>query len=248
MALDDVDLFVYHQANTRILDAVGRELGLDPERVVDCIAHYGNTSAATIPIALRVAADAGRLEPGARVLLGAFGAGFTWGAAVIEWGAEHDRGLRPGHRRLARHRRRQRPRAGRRRLARGRELPLRRGRRERDRVRHRGGGRPRRGHPGRRGRPRLRRRPVRRRRGAPGPGDGAGQQRRRDGRQPVAPDRRRGLGLGDRHQPVGRVPPDPPRPAADDEGALRPRGQRGVGHRPAGQPGPGQLRRVQGRA
>ena len=49
---------------------------------------YGNTSAATIPIALRVAADDGRLEPGARVLLGAFGAGFTWGAAVIEWGAE----------------------------------------------------------------------------------------------------------------------------------------------------------------
>ena len=87
VTLDDVDLFVYHQANTRILDAVGRELGLDPERVVDCIAHYGNTSAATIPIALRVAADAGRLEPGARVLLGAFGAGFTWGAAVIEWGA-----------------------------------------------------------------------------------------------------------------------------------------------------------------
>lgn len=86
--LTAIDLFVYHQANTRILEAVGRELGLDPERVVDCIATYGNTSAATIPIALRVAADAGRLEPGARVLLGAFGAGFTWGAAVVEWGAE----------------------------------------------------------------------------------------------------------------------------------------------------------------
>ncbi len=84
--LDAIDLFVYHQANTRILDAVGRELGLDSGRVVDCIATYGNTSAATIPIALRVAADAGRLEPGDRVLLGAFGAGFTWGASVIEWG------------------------------------------------------------------------------------------------------------------------------------------------------------------
>ncbi|HYI37935.1 MAG TPA: beta-ketoacyl-ACP synthase 3 [Thermoleophilaceae bacterium] len=88
VSLEGIDLFVYHQANTRILDAVGRELGLDPERVVDCIATYGNTSAATIPIALRVAADQGRLEPGARVLLGAFGAGFTWGAAVVEWGAE----------------------------------------------------------------------------------------------------------------------------------------------------------------
>jgi 3-oxoacyl-[acyl-carrier-protein] synthase-3 len=86
VTLAEIDLFVYHQANTRILDAVGRELGLDPERVVDCIATYGNTSAATIPIALRVAADDGRLEPGARVMLGAFGAGFTWGAAVLEWG------------------------------------------------------------------------------------------------------------------------------------------------------------------
>ncbi len=86
VSLESIDLFVYHQANTRILEAVGRELELDPGRVVDCIATYGNTSAATVPIALRVAADEGRLEPGARVLLGAFGAGFTWGAAVLEWG------------------------------------------------------------------------------------------------------------------------------------------------------------------
>jgi 3-oxoacyl-[acyl-carrier-protein] synthase-3 len=85
--LADIDLFVYHQANARILDAVGRALGLDPARVVDCIATYGNTSAATVPIALDVAAAEGRLEPGTRVLVGAFGAGFTWGAAVIEWGA-----------------------------------------------------------------------------------------------------------------------------------------------------------------
>ena len=85
--LADIDLFVYHQANARILDAVGRALGLDPDRVVDCIATFGNTSAATIPIALEVAAREGRLEPGMRVLIGAFGAGFTWGAAVIEWGA-----------------------------------------------------------------------------------------------------------------------------------------------------------------
>lgn len=84
--LADIDLFVYHQANSRILGAVGRQLGLDPERVVDCIGPYGNTSAATLPIALCTARDEGRLQPGMRVLLGAFGAGFTWGASVIEWG------------------------------------------------------------------------------------------------------------------------------------------------------------------
>ena len=84
--LDDVDLFVYHQANSRIIAAVGERLGLPPERVVDCIARYGNTSAASIPIALAEAEAEGRLKPGMRVLLGAFGAGFTWGGALLEWG------------------------------------------------------------------------------------------------------------------------------------------------------------------
>jgi 3-oxoacyl-[acyl-carrier-protein] synthase-3 len=83
--LDEIDLFVYHQANIRILNAVGERLGLDRERVIDCIDRYGNTSAATIPIALAEARDTGRLNPGDKVLLGAFGAGFTWGAGVIEW-------------------------------------------------------------------------------------------------------------------------------------------------------------------
>jgi 3-oxoacyl-[acyl-carrier-protein] synthase III len=87
LALDDIDLFVYHQANTRILAAVGERLGLDPERVIDCIDRYGNTSSATIPIALVEAERRGMLEPGMNVLLGAFGAGFTWGAGVIEWAA-----------------------------------------------------------------------------------------------------------------------------------------------------------------
>jgi 3-oxoacyl-[acyl-carrier-protein] synthase-3 len=86
VGLDDIDLFVFHQANGRILTAVGERLGLPPERVVDCIAEYGNTSAATLPLALAFSEDAGRLHTGARVLLGAFGAGFTWGATVIEWG------------------------------------------------------------------------------------------------------------------------------------------------------------------
>lgn len=87
IGLADVDLFVFHQANGRILRAVGERLGLERDRVVDCIARYGNTSAATVPIALCEAAAEGRLFPGARVLVGAFGAGLTWGAAVVEWGS-----------------------------------------------------------------------------------------------------------------------------------------------------------------
>jgi 3-oxoacyl-[acyl-carrier-protein] synthase-3 len=84
--LDDIDLFAYHQANGRILEAVGTRLGLDGERVIDCVSSYGNTSAASIPIALGEARSQGRLAAGDKVLLGAFGGGLTWGATVIEWG------------------------------------------------------------------------------------------------------------------------------------------------------------------
>jgi 3-oxoacyl-[acyl-carrier-protein] synthase III len=84
--LDEIDLFVYHQANGRILSAVGERLSLPADRVVDCISEYGNTSAATLPLALAHVENEGRLSPGNRVLLGAFGAGFTWGATVVEWG------------------------------------------------------------------------------------------------------------------------------------------------------------------
>jgi 3-oxoacyl-[acyl-carrier-protein] synthase III len=86
VGIDDIDLFVYHQANGRILSAVGDRLGLPAGRVVDCIAEYGNTSAATLPLALQFSEREGMLAPGDRVLLAAFGAGFTWGATVIEWG------------------------------------------------------------------------------------------------------------------------------------------------------------------
>jgi 3-oxoacyl-[acyl-carrier-protein] synthase-3 len=86
LGLDDIDLFVYHQANGRILSAVGERLGLDPSKVIDSIAHHGNTSAASIPLALDEAQKDGRLVDGMRVLLGAFGAGLTWGACVVEWG------------------------------------------------------------------------------------------------------------------------------------------------------------------
>jgi 3-oxoacyl-[acyl-carrier-protein] synthase-3 len=86
LTLDEIDVFVYHQANARITRAVGERLGLSAERVVDCIETLGNASSATIPVGLATAEREGRLRPGARVLLSAFGAGFTWGAGVIEWG------------------------------------------------------------------------------------------------------------------------------------------------------------------
>jgi 3-oxoacyl-[acyl-carrier-protein] synthase-3 len=85
LELDDIDLFVYHQANIRILHAVAERLGLDESRMIDCIDRFGNTSSATLPIAMVDARRRGMLEPGMNVLLAAFGAGFTWGAGVIEW-------------------------------------------------------------------------------------------------------------------------------------------------------------------
>jgi 3-oxoacyl-[acyl-carrier-protein] synthase III len=85
LALDEIDLFVYHQANSRIISAVGERLDLPEGRVIDCLAEYGNTSAASIPIALSEAASTGLLEKGSRVLLSAFGAGLTWGAGIVEW-------------------------------------------------------------------------------------------------------------------------------------------------------------------
>jgi 3-oxoacyl-[acyl-carrier-protein] synthase III len=86
LELDDIGLFVFHQANARILAAVGERLGIEDERVIDCIDRYGNTSSGTLPIALADARERGMLAPGMNVVLAAFGAGFTWGAGVIQWG------------------------------------------------------------------------------------------------------------------------------------------------------------------
>jgi 3-oxoacyl-[acyl-carrier-protein] synthase-3 len=88
LELEDIDLFVYHQANARITRALSERLGVAPGRMVDCIESLGNSSAATLPLALAEAERDGRLRPGARVLLSAFGAGFTWGGGVIEWGGD----------------------------------------------------------------------------------------------------------------------------------------------------------------
>jgi 3-oxoacyl-[acyl-carrier-protein] synthase III len=86
VALDDVDLFVYHQANARITKAVAEKLELPMERVADYIGDIGNTSAASIPLALAMAREEDRLHPGDTVLVAAVGAGFTWGGTVLEWG------------------------------------------------------------------------------------------------------------------------------------------------------------------
>jgi 3-oxoacyl-[acyl-carrier-protein] synthase-3 len=86
LELEDIDLFVYHQANGRIIRAVGERLDLEPAKVADYVAHMANTSAASIPLTLSLLREDGRLRPGQKVLIAAIGAGFTWGAGVIEWG------------------------------------------------------------------------------------------------------------------------------------------------------------------
>jgi 3-oxoacyl-[acyl-carrier-protein] synthase-3 len=86
LGLDDIDMFVYHQANGRILRAVAEKLELPEERVADYVGETGNTSAASIPLTLSLLREDGRLRPGQRLVLSAVGAGFTWGAGVVEWG------------------------------------------------------------------------------------------------------------------------------------------------------------------
>jgi 3-oxoacyl-[acyl-carrier-protein] synthase-3 len=85
LRVEDVDLYVPHQANVRILKAVIDRLGLPVEKVLLNLDRYGNTSAASIPIALDEAVREGRIKDGSLVMLGAFGAGLTWASAVIRW-------------------------------------------------------------------------------------------------------------------------------------------------------------------
>ncbi len=85
LQVEDLDLYVPHQANMRILKAVMERLGLPLEKVMLNLEHYGNTSAASIPIALDEAVRAGRVRDGSLVMLGAFGAGLTWASALIRW-------------------------------------------------------------------------------------------------------------------------------------------------------------------
>ncbi|MEW5719550.1 MAG: beta-ketoacyl-ACP synthase III [Chloroflexota bacterium] len=86
-SLDQIDLFIPHQANVRIIDSAARALKLAPEKIFVNLQDYGNTSAASIPIALCEAVDAGKVAPGNHVVLVGFGAGLTWAACAIEWTA-----------------------------------------------------------------------------------------------------------------------------------------------------------------
>lgn len=82
---DDIDWFVPHQANARIIEASARRLGIGMEKVVLTVGEHGNTSAASIPLALATAVRDGRIKPGNVVLLEAMGAGFTWGSVLLRW-------------------------------------------------------------------------------------------------------------------------------------------------------------------
>jgi 3-oxoacyl-[acyl-carrier-protein] synthase-3 len=82
---DDIDWFVPHQANKRIIDDSAKKLGIAPEKVVSTVDRHGNTSAASIPLALAAAVADGRIKRGDLVLLEAMGGGFTWGASLVRW-------------------------------------------------------------------------------------------------------------------------------------------------------------------
>jgi 3-oxoacyl-[acyl-carrier-protein] synthase-3 len=81
----DLDWFVPHQANRRIIDASAEKLGIAPEKIVITVDQHGNTSAASIPLALATAVKDGRIKPGQLVMIEAMGGGFTWGSALIRW-------------------------------------------------------------------------------------------------------------------------------------------------------------------
>jgi 3-oxoacyl-[acyl-carrier-protein] synthase III len=85
LGVEDVDWLVPHQANIRILDGVGRRLGIPPERVLVTVDRHANTSAASIPLALAEADGDGRLRADQLIVMNAMGGGFTWGAAVVRW-------------------------------------------------------------------------------------------------------------------------------------------------------------------
>lgn len=85
VAVEEIDWFVPHQANQRILDAVASRLGIPLERMVSTVAVHGNTSAASIPLALAIAVEDGRIRPGHLVLMEALGGGMTWGAVLARW-------------------------------------------------------------------------------------------------------------------------------------------------------------------
>ncbi len=85
----DIKLFIPNQANKRIVDACAQRMGLTEDQVLMNIDHYGNTTAATIPLGIADAVRDGKLAPGDNVIIAAFGAGFTWGGMYIKWSQVH---------------------------------------------------------------------------------------------------------------------------------------------------------------
>lgn len=88
LTVDDIDLFIPHQANIRIIQSAAKALKIDPEKVFSNVHHYGNTSAASIPIALCEAVDEGKVRAGDHIVMVGFGAGLSWGATLVQWGVE----------------------------------------------------------------------------------------------------------------------------------------------------------------
>ncbi|AFY60439.1 beta-ketoacyl-ACP synthase 3 [Synechococcus sp. PCC 6312] len=84
----DIDWLVLHQANQRILDSVAQRLEIPKEKVISNLANYGNTSAASIPLALAESIEKGKIKPGHVIATAGFGAGLTWGAAIFRWGSD----------------------------------------------------------------------------------------------------------------------------------------------------------------
>jgi 3-oxoacyl-[acyl-carrier-protein] synthase-3 len=85
MKLEDIDLFLFHQANLRINEMVAKQLGIPEEKVFNTIERFGNTTAATLPLGMDEAIKAGKLKPGMTVAMAAFGSGFTWASAIFKW-------------------------------------------------------------------------------------------------------------------------------------------------------------------
>jgi 3-oxoacyl-[acyl-carrier-protein] synthase III (EC 2.3.1.41) len=85
MSADQLDWLIPHQANLRILEATADQIGLPRERVITTVARHGNTSAASVPLALDTAVRGGRIQPGQHVMLQGVGGGMTWGAVLLRW-------------------------------------------------------------------------------------------------------------------------------------------------------------------
>jgi 3-oxoacyl-[acyl-carrier-protein] synthase III len=86
LTADDIDWLLLHQANQKIMDAVAKRLNIPPDKILSNIAEYGNTSAASIPLALDAAVREGKVKPGDTIAASGFGAGLTWGSAIFKWG------------------------------------------------------------------------------------------------------------------------------------------------------------------